>query len=223
MTEETWSRVDRYFSDLLSGPDAALEAALEASAAAGLPAINVSPNQGKLLNLLARAVGAQRILEIGTLGGYSSIWMARALPADGRLITLEVDPKHAAVARANFARAGLGDVVEVKLGQALETMPRLVEQGEPPFDLIFIDADKPSTTAYFEWALRLSHPGTLIIVDNVVREGGVADARSRSETVQGVRRFLERLAAEPRVSATALQTVGVKGYDGFAMALVTAD
>jgi predicted O-methyltransferase YrrM len=222
MREETWNQVDRYFSDLLSAPDPTLDAVLEASAAAGLPSINVSPNQGKLLYLLARAIGARRILELGTLGGYSSIWMARALPADGRLMTLEAAPKHAEVARANFLRAGLADVIEVIVGRALDTMPRLVEQGEAPFDLIFVDADKPSTTEYFEWALRLSHPGSLIIVDNVVRDGEVADAASRSETVQGIRRFLERLAAEPRVIATALQTVGVKGYDGFAIALVTS-
>jgi predicted O-methyltransferase YrrM len=222
MTETQWTQVDRYFSDLLLAPDHGLEAALAASDAAGLPAINVSPNQGKLLYLLAKAIGARRVLEIGTLGGYSTIWLAQALPADGRLITLEADPKHAEVARGNIAHAGLSGIVEVTLGSALETMPRLVEDGEEPFDLIFIDADKPSTTAYFEWALRLSHPGTLIIVDNVARGGDVVDAGSESRAVQGTRRFLERLAAEPRVTATAVQTVGTKGYDGFAIALVTA-
>lgn len=222
MTESQWSQVDRYFSDLLLAPDPGIEAALAASDAAGLPAINVSPNQGKLLYLLAKAIGARRILEIGTLGGYSTIWLARALPAEGRLITLEADPKHAEVARGNIAHAGLSGIVEVTLGRALETMPRLVEASEEPFDLIFIDADKPSTTAYFEWALRLSHPGTLIIVDNVARGGDVIDAESESRAVQGTRRFLERLAAEPRVTATAVQTVGTKGYDGFAIALVTA-
>jgi predicted O-methyltransferase YrrM len=222
MSADQWSAVDEYFSDLLLQPDPALDAALMASAAAGLPAINVSPNQGKLLHLIARAIGARRILEIGTLGGYSTIWLARALPADGRLVTLEADPKHAEIARGNIARAGLSDVVEVKLGKALETMPRLLAEGEAPFDLFFIDADKPSTTAYFEWALRLSHPGSLIIVDNVVREGKVIDATSDSQTVQGIRRFLDRLAAEPRVTATAVQTVGSKGYDGLAIALVTA-
>jgi predicted O-methyltransferase YrrM len=222
MTETQWSQVDRYFSELLLTPESGLDAALVASDAAGLPAINVSPNQGKLLYLLAKAIGARRILEIGTLGGYSTIWLARALPADGRLITLEADPKHADVARDNLANAGLSAIVEVKLGRALETMPRLVEVGEEAFDLIFIDADKPSTTAYFEWSLHLSHPGTLIIVDNVVRGGDIVDAGSESSSAQGTRRFLERLAAEPRVTATAVQTVGTKGYDGFAIALVTA-
>jgi predicted O-methyltransferase YrrM len=223
MNEILWTQVDSYFSDLLSGPDPMLDAVLEASVMAGLPAINVSPNQGKLLSLLARAIGARRILEIGTLGGYSSIWMARALSPEGRLITLEAVPKHAAAARANIARAGLSGLIEVIEGRALETLPRLVAQGEAPFDFIFIDADKPSTTEYFEWALRLSHPGTLIVVDNVVREGEIIDAESRSETVQATRRFLERLTAEPRVTATAMQTVGSKGYDGFAIALVTAE
>lgn len=223
MSEKTWDQVDRYFSDLLLAPDPGLDAALEASNAAGLPAINVSPNQGKLLYLLAKSIGARRILEIGTLGGYSTIWLARALPADGRLLTLEADPKHAEVARRNIAAAGLSGIVEVKLGRALETLPRLVDAGEPPFDLVFIDADKPSTTGYFEWALRLSQPGTLIIVDNVVRDGDVIDAGSASQTVQGTRRFLDRLAAERRVTATAIQTVGTKGYDGLAIALVTTE
>ncbi len=222
MSEDLWSQVDRYLAGLLVAPDPALEATLEASAAAGLPAVNVAPNQGKLLQLLARMMGARRILEIGTLGGYSAIWLARALPPDGRLVTLEADPRHAAVARANIARAGLGDVVEVRLGRALETMPEMVAAGEDPFDFIFIDADKPSTIGYFDWALQLSRPGSVIVVDNVVREGKVIDAASESATVQHVRRFLERLAAEPRVSAVAQQTVGSKGYDGFSLALVTA-
>ena len=223
MTEDQWNAVDRYFTDLLVSPDAALDAALAASAAAGLPAINVSPAQGKLLHLLARAVGARSILEIGTLGGYSTIWLARALPEGGRIISLEADTGHAEVARANLTRAGLADVVEVRLGLALDTLPRLAAEGREPFDLVFVDADKPNNAAYFDWALRLSHPGSVIVVDNVVRGGEVIDAASDSPTVQGVRRFLERLAAEPRVTATAIQTVGNKGYDGFAIALVTAE
>src|SRR5215217_2219026 len=221
MTEEIWSAVDRYFSELLVSDDPALEAALAASAAAGLPAINVSPVQGKLLQLLARAIGARNVLEIGTLGGYSTIWLARALPDGGRVISLEADPRHAEVARANIARAGLDTRVEVRLGMALDLLPALSERMEP-FDFVFIDADKPNNAAYFDWALRLSRPGSIIIVDNVVRDGDVIDAVSDSPTVQGVRRFLERLAAEPRVSATAIQTVGTKGYDGFAFALVTS-
>jgi predicted O-methyltransferase YrrM len=223
MTQEQWTAVDRYLTDLLVPPDPALTAALEASAAAGLPAINVAPNQGKLLFLLARVQGARTILEIGTLGGYSTIWLARALPPGGRLITLEADPKHAEVARGNLARAGLGDVVDVRLGPALETLPRLAAEGRGPFDLIFIDADKPSYPDYLGWALRLSRRGSLIIADNVVRGGGVIDPANADPRVQGARRFNALLAAEPRVSATAIQTVGSKGYDGFALALVTAD
>ena len=223
MTENQWTSVDHYLTDLLAPPDPALEAALVASAEAGLPAINVAPNQGKLLHILARAVGAKAILEIGTLGGYSTIWLARALAPGGLLITLEADPKHAAVARANIAHAGLSDIVEVRLDPALETLPRLAAEGAGPFDLVFIDADKPSTPDYFEWALRLSRPGGLIVVDNVVREGKVIEGDSDSATIQGVRRFLERMAGEPRVSATAIQTVGSKGYDGFAIAVVLSD
>jgi predicted O-methyltransferase YrrM len=222
MTEEIWTAVDGYFSDLLVPADAALEAALAASAAAGLPAINVPPVQGKLLQLLARAIGAHNVLEIGTLGGYSSIWLARALPDGGRLVSLEADPRHAEVARANIARAGLDSSVEVRLGMALDLLPELAAEGGEPFDLVFIDADKPNNAAYFDWALQLTRPGSIIVVDNVVREGDVIDAVSDSPTVQGVRRFLERLATEPRVSATAIQTVGGKGYDGFAIALVTS-
>ncbi|MBW3631412.1 MAG: O-methyltransferase [Chloroflexi bacterium] len=223
MTEDQWNAVDRYFNELLVSPDVALDSALAASVAAGLPAINVSPVQGKLLHLLARAIGARNILEIGTLGGYSTIWLARALPEGGRVISLEADAGHAEIARANFTRAGLDDVVEVRLGLALDTLPRLAAEGHEPFDLVFIDADKPNNEAYFDWALRLSHLGSVIVVDNVVRSGDVIDAGSDSPTVQGVRRFLERLAVEPRVTATAIQTVGNKGYDGFAIALVTAD
>jgi predicted O-methyltransferase YrrM len=211
-----WDEVDRYISDTLVRPDAALSAALEASDAAGLPAISVSPAHGKLLWLLARTLQAKRILEIGTLGGYSTIWLARGLAPGGRLITLEVLDKHAAVARENLARAGLGAVVEVRVGPALETLPRL----EGPFDLVFIDADKQNNAEYFRWALKLSRRGSLIVVDNVVRDGAVVDARSRDAAVQGVRQLYELMSTEPRVAATAVQTVGVKGYDGFAVALV---
>ena len=221
--QEQWTAVDRYLTDLFVQPDPALEAALQASAAAGLPPIQVSPNQGKLLFLLAQVQAARNILEIGTLGGYSTVWLARALPGNGRLITLELDEKFAAVARANIARAGLADVVELRLGRALETLPQLAAEGRGPFDLIFIDADKATYPDYFKWALKLSRRGSLIIADNIVRKGAVADAASSDPNVQGVRRFNELLAAEPRVSATAIQTVGSKGHDGFAIALVTAD
>ena len=223
MSQEQWTAVDRYFADLLVPPDAALEAALQASVAAGLPPINVSPNQGKLLQLLARIQNARTILEIGTLGGYSTIWLARALPPGGRLVTLEADPKHAEVARANLARAGLAGVVELRLGHALDTLPQLVKEGRGPFDLIFIDADKPGYADYLAWALKLSRVSSLIIADNVVRRGAVVDAVSADAMVQGVRRFNAMLAAEPRVSATAIQTVSSKGYDGFAIAVVIAD
>jgi predicted O-methyltransferase YrrM len=218
--QEQWSAVDRYITDLFVSPDNALDAALAASAAAGLPSINVSPNQGKLLHLLARLQGARRILEIGTLGAYSTIWLARAIPNDGRLITLEANAQHAEVARANVARAGLSSIVDVILGPALQTLPRLAAENRGPFDLIFIDADKPSTAEYFAWALSLSRSGSLIIVDNVIRDGAVIDSASSDASVQGIRRFNEALAAEPRVMATAIQTVGSKGYDGFAMAVV---
>jgi len=221
--QELWTAVDRYFSELLSPPDAVLDAALKASAAAGLPEIQVSANQGKLLHLLARLQGARSILEIGTLGGYSTIWLARALPKDGRLVTLEAEPKHAEVARSSIARAGLGSIVEVRLGRALDILPQLAAEKPRPFDLVFIDADKPSIPEYFAWALKLSRKGSLIIVDNVVREGAVIDAGSEDASVHGVRKLHEQLAAEPRVTATAIQTVGTKGYDGFTIALVTAD
>lgn len=223
MSQELWSAVDRYIGDLFVPSDPALDAALASSAEAGLPPINVAPNQGKLLQLLARLRGARAILEIGTLGGYSTIWLARTLPPDGRLITLEADPRHAEVARANIARAGLAGVVELRLGRALDTLVRLFSDGEGPFDLIFIDADKPGYPDYFGWALKLSRRGSVIIADNVVRKGAVADPASKDPMVQGVRRFNELVAAEPRVSATAIQTVGSKGYDGFAIALVIAD
>ena len=221
--QEQWTAVDRYLTDLFVPPDPALEAALQASAAAGLPPIHVSPNQGKLLFLLAQVQAARNILEIGTLGGYSTVWLARALPGNGRLITLELDEKFAAVARANIARAGLAGVVELRLGPALETLPQLAAEGRGPFDLIFIDADKATYPDYFKWALKLSRRGSLIIADNIVRKGAVADAASSDPNVQGVRRFNELLAAEPRVSATAIQTVGSKGYDGLAFAIVTGE
>jgi predicted O-methyltransferase YrrM len=216
MNQQQWTAVDRYITDQLVPNDAALDAVLAASTAAGLPAIQVAPNQGKLLMLLAQLRGARRILEIGTLGGYSTIWLARALPKDGRLITLEFDPKHADVARGNFARAGLSNIVELILGPALDALPKLTG----PFDLIFIDADKANVPAYFIWSLKLSRPGSLIIVDNVVREGNVIDPTSSDASVQGIRKFYEMLAAEKRVTATAFQTVGSKGYDGLAIALV---
>jgi predicted O-methyltransferase YrrM len=216
MTHDLWSTVDRYVADQFIPLDAALDAALKDSDAAGLPAIAVSMAQGKWLHLLARAIGARRILEIGTLGGFSGIWMARALPPDGRLITLEISPAHAEVARRNFARAGVADRTEVKVGPALETLPTL----KGPFDLIFIDADKPGYPEYFPLAVQLSRPGTLIIADNVVRNGAVADAASTDEMVNGIQRFNAVVAADPRVTTTVIQTVGAKGYDGFALTLV---
>ena len=218
-TTELWTAVDEYLARTLIGSDPVLEAALRSSEAAGLPAIQVTALQGRLLNFLAGLVGARRILEVGTLGGYSSIWLGRALPPEGRLISLEIDPKHADVARANLDRAGLSDRVEVRLGRALDLLPQM--QAEGPFDLSFIDADKPSNPDYFQWALRYSRPGSVIVVDNVVREGAVVDANSTDEAVVGVRRVLEIMAAEPRVTSTALQTVGGKGYDGFSISLVT--
>jgi predicted O-methyltransferase YrrM len=222
MNQDQWSAVDRYVCDLFIPPDAALDEALKSSAAAGLPSINVSPAQGKLLHLLARMQGARNILEIGTLGGYSTIWLARALPKDGQVVTLEVDPKHAEIARGNFARAGLSANVELILGRAIDVLPRLASEKRQPFDLIFIDADKANIPEYFAWSLKLSRVGSVIIVDNVVREGAVIDAASTDASVQGVRRFNEALAAEKRVSATTIQTVGIKGYDGFALAVVTS-
>jgi len=223
MSQETWNAVDSYLTETLVKSDAALEAALQDSEAAGLPAISVSPPQGKFLNLLARVQGARNILEIGTLGGYSAIWLARALPpGGGRLITLEVDPQHAKVARANLARAGFANIAQVRLGRAIDTLPELEHEGAGPFDLVFIDADKPSNPEYFAWALKLSRRGTVIVVDNVVRRGAVANAASDDAAVQGVRRLNAMMALEPRISATAIQTVGVKGYDGFAMALVVS-
>lgn len=220
MSQELWTAVDSYVDGLLVRPDSALDAALADSVQAGLPEIAVTPSQGKLLFLLARMLGARRILEIGTLGGYSTIWLARALLAEGRVVTLESDPKHFEVARENIGRAGLAKVVDQRLGLALETLPDLAEEGAGPFDFIFIDADKENTAEYFAWALRLSRMGTAIVVDNVVREGEVADAATTDPRVLGVRRFHEALAVEARVSATTIQTVGSKGYDGFTLVLV---
>jgi predicted O-methyltransferase YrrM len=217
--ERRWSEVDTYFGEALGASDADLESALRRADNAGLPAISVSPLQGKLLHLLALTVGAQRILEIGTLGGYSAIWLARALPPTGRLTTLEIDPHHAEVAEAAIAEAGLSDRVEVKVGRALDVLPSL----SGPFDLVFIDADKPSNPDYFHWALELTRPGGLIIIDNVVRGGAVVDARRDDSAVLGVRRLTELVAREPRVSATALQTVGLKGWDGLLLARVVSE
>ena len=215
--EQTWSAVDAALEKWLLEPDEALDAALAASEEAGLPAISVTPVQGKLLQLIAAAIGARRILEFGTLGGYSTIWLARALPAGGRLTTLERDPSHADVARRNLERAGVADRVEVLVGAALETVQSLA--GET-FDFTFIDADKPTTPAYFDWAVAHSRPGALVVADNVVRRGGVLDDGGADANVEGVRRFLAAAGADPRVSVTALQTVGAKGYDGMAVALV---
>ena len=220
MSKEQWTAVDQYITDLFVPPDDALDGALKAAADAGLPAIHVAPNQGKLLSILAQSIGAKKILEIGTLGAYSTIWMARALPADGKFITLEYDPKHAEIARKNITYAGLDKIVEVRLGKAIDLLPQVAAEGLGPFDLIFIDADKPSNWDYFEWALKLSHPGSVIIVDNVVRDGNVVDAKSEDSSVKGVRHFNEKVAKESRVNLTAIQTVGSKGYDGFAIAYV---
>jgi len=221
MTGERWAAVDAYLAGLLVPPDPALDAALAASAAAGLPAHQVSASEGKLLHILARLIGARRILEIGTLGGYSTIWLARALPTGGRLVTLEAEPRHAEVARANLTRAGLCDVVDVRVGRAVESLRQIAAEGSPPFDLVFIDADKERNPDYLGWALRLARRGTLIVADNVVRGGAVVDATSADPSVRGVRRFMELVAADRRLTATAIQTVGGKGWDGFAVALVT--
>ncbi|EHR50064.1 putative O-methyltransferase [Saccharomonospora marina XMU15] len=219
MTAGRWTAVDDYFNTHLLRPDPALDAAVQASAEAGLPAIAVAPNQGKLLYLLARMSRARSVLEIGTLGGYSTIWLGRALPSDGKLVTLEIDEHHARVARENIERAGLAQQVDIRVGRALDTLPTL--RDDSPFDLVFIDADKPNLAEYFRWAVQLSRPGTVIVVDNVVRGGEVAQADSDDPAVRGVRHLTELLSTEPRVEATALQTVGAKGYDGLAIALVT--
>lgn len=217
---EKWAAVDDYVTDLLVRPESSLEAALQASHVAGLPAINVSPPQGKLLQLLIKLQGAKHILEIGTLGAYSTIWLARGLPPDGRLITLESEPLHAQVARTNLIHAGLNQMVDLRIGPAIQSLAELVTQRSAPFDFIFIDADKPSYPDYLQWSLKLARPGTLIVADNIVRDGAVIDANSTDPKVQGVRRFNKMVAEERRLSATALQTVGTKGYDGFTIALV---
>jgi predicted O-methyltransferase YrrM len=223
MSEQTWTDVDRIVEAHLVGEDRDLDAALAANAAAGLPPIAVTPSQGKLLHLLARSIGARRILEIGTLGGYSSIWLARALAPGGRLVTLEADAGYAELAAANIARAGLAELVDLRVGKALDTLPELAAEQPEPFDLVFIDADKVHTPDYFQWALRLTRPGSAIIADNVIRDGALADPDNDDPAVRGSRRLHELLAAEPSVSATTIQTVGAKGYDGFTFALVLGD
>lgn len=219
--QELWDDVDAYFTTLLSPSDDVLAAALRDSEAAGLPPINVAPNQGKLLQLLALVQGARRVLEIGTLGGYSTIWLGRALPADGRLVTLEYDATHAEVARRNLARAGLDSIAEVRVGPALESLPKLAEEHPQPFDLVFIDADKVNNAHYVKWALELTRPGSLIVLDNVVRGGRVTETDSEDPGVLGTRAALELMASHPGLSGTAVQTVGSKGHDGFALARVT--
>jgi len=222
MTQEIWTAVDDYFSKLLLAPDKALEQAQTDSQAAGLPGIAVSPLQGKQLLVLAQMQNPKKILEIGTLGGYSTIWLARALPDGGHLVTLEFSPKHAEVARANIARAGLSHLVEIRVGPALDSLPLLAAEKRGPFDFIFVDADKENNPGYFEWALKLSRPGTVILVDNVVRDGAVADLKNTDPHIVGIRRMHEMLAVKPRVTATAVQTVGAKGYDGFTLIRVNS-
>lgn len=219
---KTWTAVDDYLNGIFIPSDPVLDSACAAAKSAGLPDIAVTPTQGKLLHLLAHSVNARHILEIGTLAAYSTVWLARALPEDGRLITLEFDPKHAAVARANIARAGLTSKVDLREGPALDTLPKIAAENLPPFDFIFIDADKENNVPYFEWALKLSRPGSFIFIDNVIRDGEVADAKTKDPMVQGVRRLNDLLAKETRVVATTTQTVGSKGYDGFTLALVVS-
>ncbi|RQP25045.1 O-methyltransferase [Piscinibacter terrae] len=220
MNQDTWSRVDHYFCDALLPDDPVLTAALADSDAAGLPSHHVAPNQGQLLHLFARMQGAKKILEIGTLAGYSTIWLARALPEGGQVVSLEANPRNAEVARINIERAGLSHLVDVRVGRAIDTLPLLADEGLAPFDLVFIDADKPSNPQYLDWSLKLARKGTVIIGDNVVRNGEVANPHSEDANVQGVRRFFELMAANPRLRATAIQTVGSKGYDGFSLAIV---
>jgi predicted O-methyltransferase YrrM len=220
MSHELWSAVDDYLVSTVVRPDAEVEAAVTASTEAGLPEIAVSPTQGKLLHLLATLTGARRILEVGTLGGYSTIWLARALPSDGLLVSLEVDPHHAQVARENIDRAGLDSKVEIVLGPAIDTLRELSAERNEAFDLVFIDADKQNNPEYFDFAVRLGRPGTLIIVDNVVRDGAVVEVDSSDPAVEGTRRLHEQVGADARVGATAIQTVGSTGYDGFLMAVV---
>jgi predicted O-methyltransferase YrrM len=218
--QELWTEVDDYYGDLLAPSDETLDAVLAANEQAGLPAIGVSRLQGKFLEVLVRISGARRVLEIGTLGSYSTIWMARALPQGGRVVTLEFDPHHAEVASANLKLAGVADRVDLRLGRAIDSLPKLVGTADAPFDLIFIDADKESYSEYLDWSLKLSRPGTVIVADNVVRKGKIVDPECDDPRVEGIRRFAARLAAEPRLSATAMQTVGIKGYDGFVLAMV---
>ena len=220
MDERQWGAVDAYFTRTIVWQDGVLESALAANAAAGLPQIDVSPPHGKLLHLLAHIAGARKALEIGALGGYSTIWLARALPDDGKLVTLELNERHAAVARENVARAGLAGKVEVRTGAALALLPKIEAEGLAPFDFVFIDADKTNNPEYIAWALRLARPGTAIVVDNVVRDGALVDAASADPDVIGTRRMFEAMAREPGLSATAIQTVGAKGWDGFALAIV---
>jgi predicted O-methyltransferase YrrM len=222
MDQNLWTSVDRYITDNLVHPDEALDEAVKANTRAELPAIDVTPNQGKLLHLLARMQGARRILEVGTLGGYSTIWFARALPHDGKLVTLEINPKHAAVAAENIHRAGLTSFVDLRVGPALKSLAQLQAEKAAPFDLIFLDADKPNNPTYLEWAIQLSRPGTVIIGDNVIREGAILDPNHSDPSTAGTRTFLDRLGSHPRLDATALQTVGDKGHDGFALAIVNA-
>ena len=220
MNQDQWNAVDQYLEQAFGLTDRMLEAAVEASRAAGMPQIQVAPNQGRLLQMLALANDSRRILEIGTLAGYSTLWLARALPPGGRLVTLELDPKHAAVATENLTRAGVTDLVDLRVGPAIDSLRQLVEEGAEPFDFVFVDADKAGMPAYFEWSLQLAAPGALLVFDNVVRDGAVVDPASTDPSVQGVRKLNEMLAAEPRVLATTIQTVGVKGWDGFALARV---
>jgi predicted O-methyltransferase YrrM len=226
--EQSWAEVDDYIVERLVPEQQGLDFAIEASEAAGLPPIAVTPAQGKFLELLARIHGAAKILELGTLGGYSTIWLARALPAGGRIVTLESEPRHANVARTNIAKAGYEEVVDIRVGPALQTLPTLVAEGAGPFDLIFIDADKENYPGYFDWSLKLAKPGTVIVGDNVVRDGAILDPDSPDpitgapDLIPGVRSFYDLVSAEPRVTATAIQTVGAKGYDGFALAIVTS-
>lgn len=221
--QESWIAVEKYIAGHVVPPDSALDAAREANASAGLPAIDVSACEGKFLHLLARLAGARRILEIGTLGGYSAIWLARALPPGGRLITLELEPKHAEVAKANLDRAGVAHLVEIRVGRALDLLDELDREDAAPFDFFFIDADKSNGPRYLSWAVRHARPGSVIVVDNVVRDGYIVDAGNTDPDIKGTRQVFGMLAAEPRLTATALQTVGSKGYDGFAIALVTGD
>jgi predicted O-methyltransferase YrrM len=222
MDKALWTSVERYLTDNLVHPDQHLNDAVKANAQAELPAIDVTPNEGKLFHLFARMQGARRILEVGTLGGYSTIWFARALPPDGKIVTLEIDPKHASVAAKNIHRAGLTPLVDLRVGPALESLAQLHAENTPPFDLIFLDADKQNNPTYLEWAIWLSRPGTVIIGDNVIRDGSILDANDSDPRVTGTRTFLERLGSHPRLDATAIQTVGSKGHDGFALAIVNA-